>query len=135
VAEDNRADEFLIRESIVRVKLKAEVHIVRDGEKAIRFFEQADTDESAPCPSLVILDLNLPKKHGREVLLQLRQSRRCAGALVLIVTSSDLERDRTEMKQLGAHDYFCKPSKYEDYMKLGDVVKRLLEGRPEEGSL
>jgi chemotaxis family two-component system response regulator Rcp1 len=99
---------------------------VRDGETAIRVFEEADRDPAAPCPALVILDLNLPKKHGREVLRKIRQSRRCADTMVLVVTSSDLQRDRDEMKALGAQEYFCKPSKYEDFMKLGELIKRLL---------
>jgi DNA-binding response OmpR family regulator len=128
--EDNRADVFLIRESIEIAQVNAALHVVQDGDKAIKFFEQSDRDPSAPCPDLVILDINLPKKPGREVLHQMRQSRRCAGALVLVVTSSDSERDRDEMGKLGAKEYFRKPSEYADFMKLGQVVKGLLEGTP-----
>lgn len=121
---------FLIRESIVLAQLDADLHIVQDGEKAIRFFEEADRDPSAPCPDLVILDINLPKRPGREVIHQMRQSARCANALVLVVTSSDSERDRDEMGKLGVNEYFRKPSEYQDFMKLGEIARRLLGDMP-----
>ncbi len=61
VVEDNRADVFLIRESIQIAHIDADLYVVQDGDKAIRFFEEADRDAAAPCPALVILDINLPK--------------------------------------------------------------------------
>lgn len=116
---------FLIRESLCEAQVDADLHIVHDGEKAVHFFEQADGD-SAPVPDMVILDINLPKRPGNEVLQQMRQSARCASALVLVVTSSDSERDREEMKKLGVAAYFCKPSDYQEFMKLGELAKGLL---------
>jgi DNA-binding response OmpR family regulator len=77
-------------------------------------------------PDLVILDINLPRKSGREVLRALRQSPNCGRTPVLVVTSSDSQRDRDEMANLGASLYFRKPSDYNEFMKLGDVVKTLL---------
>ena len=104
-----------------------ELEVVNDGDKAIRFFEKIDNDEGLSCPALVILDINLPKKHGGQVLQQMRKTRRCADALVLVVTSSDSARDRETMAKLGANGYFCKPSDYEHFMKLGGLVKDLLD--------
>jgi two-component system, chemotaxis family, response regulator Rcp1 len=123
--EDSRADVFLIRESLCEAQVDADLHIVHDGEKAVHFFEQADGD-SVPVPDMVILDINLPKRPGNKVLQQMRQSARCASALVLVVTSSDSERDREEMKKLGVAAYFCKPSDYQEFMKLGELAKGLL---------
>ena len=72
----------------------------------------------------MILDINLPRKQGGQVLQEMRRSRRCAGALVLVVTYlSDSERDRSVMASLGANGYFLKPSEYGDFMKLTGVVK------------
>jgi DNA-binding response OmpR family regulator len=133
IVEDSKADLFLIRESIEAVQLDVELDVVQDGEKAIKFFEQADRDPSAPCPVLVILDINLPKKQGRDVLLHMRQSQRCANAAVLVVTSSDSARDRDEMSRLGAKAYFRKPSEYDPFMKLGNLVKDLLDELPSVG--
>lgn len=133
VVEDNKGDIFLIREAIRAAQLDAELHIVQDGEKALRFIEQVDADESLACPLLVIMDINLPKKHGGEVLEQMRKSRRCADALTIVVTSSDSDKDREAMAKLGAREYFRKPSRYEDFMRLGEVIKRLLREVPEKG--
>ena len=126
--EDNEADVFLIQEAIEAKKLPVALHVVRDGEQAMRHFDEADGDVSAPCPSLVILDINLPKKPGGEVLKHMRRSRRCANALVIAVSTSDSARDREQMRELGVNRYFRKPSDYAAFMKLGDVVKALLAG-------
>jgi len=122
VVEDNPADVFLIRETIEAAGIKAPVHVVKDGEEATRFFDDADRDDSAPCPSLIILDINLPKKHGTEVLQHLRNSRRCREAPVIVVSTSDAARDREAVFQNGADAYFCKPSKYDEFLKLGDLI-------------
>lgn len=127
MVEDNKADVFLIRESIENARLDADLKIVGDGEQAIQFFEQADQDPAAPCPDLVILDINLPKRQGRDVLQQMRKSRRCADAAVMVVTSSDSDKDREDMRKLGVKIYFRKPSEYEKFLKLGDLARQVLE--------
>ena len=129
--EDDSADVFLISEAIHAANPDVVLEVVNDGEKAIRFFEKIDGDDSLVCPSLVILDINLPKKHGGQVLQQMRKTRRCADALVLVVTSSDSARDRETMAKLGANGYFRKPSDYEHFMKLGGLVKELLDHKPD----
>src|SRR5579862_9656548 len=126
IVEDTEADAFLIQEAIQATKLPMVLHVVRDGEQATRYFDEADGDVSMPCPSLVILDINLPKKQGGEVLKHMRRSRRCATALVIAVSTSDSARDREQMSELGVDVYFRKPSEYAAFMKLGDVVKGLL---------
>src|SRR5689334_5794974 len=68
IVEDNEADVFLIEEAIGTTKLPLSLHIVNDGDQAVRFFDRVDADPAAPCPVLVILDINLPKKQGSEVL-------------------------------------------------------------------
>jgi CheY-like chemotaxis protein len=68
VAEDNRADVYLIREAITAANMSVTVQVVRDGEQATDAFDATDRDDSLPCPDLVILDINLPKKSGTEVL-------------------------------------------------------------------
>lgn len=126
IVEDNEADVFLIEEAIGATKLPLSLHVVTDGDQAVRFFDRSDADPAAPCPSLVILDINLPKKRGGDVLKHMRQSRRCGKALVIAVSTSDAAQDRAQMKTLGANGYFRKPSAYDEFMKLGDIVKDLL---------
>ena len=128
--EDNKADVFLLREAIRSAKIHAQLHIVHDGDKAIEFIERAEADESVARPAIILLDLNLPRKSGMEVLRHVRNSRRCADALVIIVTSSDSENDRLETARLGASRYFRKPSSYEAFIRIGEIVRDMLEGRP-----
>lgn len=118
-----------MREAIEATRLSISLHIARDGEQALRFFDSVGNDDLL-CPDLVVLDINLPKKSGADVLAYMRQNRKCAGALVIVVSTSHSERDREQMKMLGADRYFKKPSQYDDFMKLGDVVKDLLGFRP-----
>lgn len=132
IIEDNRADVFLIRAAMQAAGLSTNVAVIADGERALEFIDRADVDGSTPCPTLFVLDLNLPKKNGIEILRHIRQSRTCAAALVMIVTSSDSEQDRSLTTALGANAYFRKPSEYEAYMKLGDAIKTLLNVRKPE---
>jgi DNA-binding response OmpR family regulator len=126
---------FLISEAIRASNPNVALEVVTDGDKAIRFFERVDHDESMACPALVILDINLPKKHGGQVLQQMRATKRCANALVLVVTSSDSARDRETMAKLGANGYFRKPSDFDTFMTLGGLVKDLLGGDSGDSSI
>jgi CheY-like chemotaxis protein len=126
VVEDSKTDVFLIRQAIANAEVNADLHVVSDGDAATKFFDSADADSNAPCPTLVLLDLNLPKKTGDDVLRHLRSSPRCGDAAVLVVSSSDAAHDREAVARLGANAYFRKPSDYAEFMKLGEVVKKLL---------
>lgn len=129
VIEDNESDVFLIQEAIQNANFPVAVQVVNDGEQAVRFFDSADQDVTIPAPALVILDINLPKKQGGDVLKYMRQTRRCGGALVVVVSTSESARDREQMEKLGASRYFRKPSGYDQFMQLGEIVKSLLSTR------
>jgi DNA-binding response OmpR family regulator len=129
IIEDNVGDVFLIREAIQASGISARAEVVKDGEKAIAYFHKADSDDATPCPDLVILDLNLPKKPGREVLKYLRASRRCADAKVIIATTSDQRKDREDLLKLGADSYFSKSSEYDEFLKLAGFIKELFPGK------
>ncbi len=119
-----------MREALSLSEVHAELHVVSDGENAFNFIDASDSDAGAPCPALILLDLNLPKRTGLEVLQHIRRSKSCAHALVLIVTSSDSRRDRLATSQLGANGYFCKPSDYEAYLTIGEIIHDLLRNLP-----
>ena len=124
VAEDNLPDARLVREAIRLENLPLEMYIASDGEQAIEFISRAESDPDAPCPHLLLLDLNLPKMDGFEVLRRLRSSPKCASIPVLIMTSSDLASDQQLAAELGA-EYFRKPPSLEEFLKLGVILKRL----------
>ena len=102
--------------------LRVPVHVAKDGEEATHFFDMADRDASAPRPSLVILDINLPKKSGIQVLQHLRGSHRCRDASVIVISTSNAEKDREAVMLSGANAYFSKPSKYDEFLKLWDLI-------------
>ena len=110
IVEDNEADEFLIRRAIEGAGLDAKLHVIRDGEQAIRYFDLNDGVDSPEVPDLVILDINLPKRAGGEALRHMRHSLSCARALVIGVSTSDSVLEREELTKLGAYEYFRKPS-------------------------
>jgi CheY-like chemotaxis protein len=126
IVEDNDSDVFLIREALTATGLFLSVHLAKDGEQALRFLDEAENSAQAPCPALVVLDINLPKVQGGDVLRHLRELSRCQGTKVLVVSTSDSTHDRNRMMKLGANGYFRKPSQYDEFMKLSDVVTALL---------
>lgn len=117
--EDNPADAGLVREAL-------EEHEV-DGELAIRFIQAIDA-QSLACPDLVIIDLNLPKRPGRDVLECVRQSVRRRQVPVVILGSSDAQQDRADTLRLGASRYIRKPSRLEEFMSLGAIFKAMIDG-------
>lgn len=128
VIEDNQTDVFLVKEAIEARGLRVAIHFMEDGEQAMRYMERIDADASLSCPRLFLLDLNLPRMSGLEVLAQIRQSKRCGTSKVLVMTSSNAERDRVESASLGATAYFIKPCGYEPFLRLGFVIEELLSG-------
>ncbi len=114
-----------MREAIRTEKLPLDVHLVADGQQAMDFIERAERDADAPCPHLLLVDINLPRADGFEVLRRLRASAKCGEIPVVVVSSSDAPADRSLAAELGA-GYFRKPPSYEEYLKLGAVLKQLL---------
>jgi len=126
LAEDNLPDALLVREAIKMEGLPLEVHIAPDGEYAIDLIVRAENDPDALCPHILLLDLNLPKIDGFEVLRRIRASDKFKSMPVLIVTSSDSPADRKEASRLGAR-YFRKPITFDEFVKIGAVLRRFLE--------
>jgi DNA-binding response OmpR family regulator len=107
--------------------VEGEIAILSDGEQAIQFITTIDA-QKLRCPDLVIIDLSLPKKTGREVLEFIRGSVRCREVPVLILSSSDAPQDRDDAARLGATQYICKPSRLDEFLSLGAIFKTVLGG-------
>ena len=100
-----------MREAIRMENLPIEVHIAADGEKAIDLIVKSERDPEAICPHILMLDINLPRIDGFEVLRRIRASDKFKDVPVIVVTSSDSPDDRSEAARLGA-GYFRKPVTY-----------------------
>jgi CheY-like chemotaxis protein len=125
LVEDNDADEALTLRALSRVNLANEVDVARDGQQALDYlFAQGPYAHRAgePLPAVVLLDVNLPRLNGLEVLQRLRADPRTALLPVVILTSSDEERDRLASYQNGANSFVRKPV---DFAEFSETVARL----------
>lgn len=124
LAEDNPADVYLIREALKEHGIDSPVHVVWDGKEVLQFIEQASS--AAHRLGLIILDLNLPRHDGIEVLQRLRETEGLSHVPVVVLTSSDSPRDRVVASEFGATCYLRKPFSLEQFLSLGGVFKDLL---------
>ena len=127
LVEDNPADAGLIRRALEEHGVDGSLLVLADGEKAIQFIRTLDDAQAGACPGLAIIDLNLPKKSGREVLECIRHSISCHEAPVVILSSSDAHQDKADAMRLGASQYLRKPSTLAEFMSLGAVFKATIE--------
>jgi CheY-like chemotaxis protein len=130
LVEDADADVVLVREALERCGLAFDLNVLDDGERAAQLVETVDANgggAATSLPHLVLLDLNLPKQSGVQVLECIRKSTVWHDIPVVVLTSSDSPRDKSQVSSLGATEYFRKPSKLNEFMKLGPLVRKILE--------
>lgn len=131
LVEDSPTDVFVIKEILAGADLKFHVDVVKDGQEALRYLQGCGGQRygTENCPALVLLDLNIPKVSGLEVLAELRAGSMCQSIPVIVVSSSRAEEDHDRAKQLGADAYFEKPSDLQSYTRLARIVELVLRGR------
>jgi CheY-like chemotaxis protein len=125
MVEDNLADALLVREAIQMEGLPLNIQPAIDGEMAIAAIEQAEKNPDASPLDAVLLDLNLPKIDGFQVLRRIRASERYHHLPVIVITSSDSLADRREGANLGAA-WFRKLPDCDEFLKVGGVIRRFL---------
>jgi len=131
LAEDNPSDVYLIRATLKEHGIDVPLQVAADGREVLQiFYQQAALPESQL--SLIILDLNLPRHDGIEILQQLRETEQLAHIPVVVLTSSDSPRDRILATELGAARFLRKPSNLEQFLSLGAVFKEILGERKAE---
>jgi len=126
VIEDNPGDVVIIREALRTHRLEADLEVFEDGEAAINHFRQLATDDSLVCPSLILIDVNLPRADGFEVLRVLRESPKCVNIPVIVMTSSAALPDRVTATALQANAYFQKPTSFDAFLRIGELAERIL---------
>jgi two-component system, chemotaxis family, response regulator Rcp1 len=124
--EDNPGDVLLVREALREHGVTAPLFVITDGEKAVEFIESLGKDGDRPCPALVLLDLNLPKRTGHDVLSRMREMKRCEHTPVVILSSSDAPADRRAAAAFDISRYIRKPSTLDEFMMIGGVIRQLL---------
>ena len=116
----------MIREVFQECSLDYRLEVAQDGQDALSYLRSLESDPTRTYPALILLDLNLPKVTGLEVLQQIRNDPRCCRIPVIIVTSSIAESDRTAATRLGADGYFHKPVDLDAYRELAELVRKVI---------
>ncbi|MFA6924621.1 MAG: response regulator [Bacteroidales bacterium] len=118
IVEDNSGDARLIREVLKEGKIMNSLHIVKDGVEAMEFLYKKGKYENTPNPDLIILDLNLPRKDGREVLAEIKENNELKKIPIVIMTTSQAEEDILRSYNLHANCYITKPLDLNQFIKV-----------------
>jgi chemotaxis family two-component system response regulator Rcp1 len=121
LAEDNDGDVYLVRRALERYGLPHKLSVARNGEEAIDMLRSGDLGKNTP--ELILLDLNLPRVDGTQVLAYIRNTPAFNETPVIVLTSSDSPQDRERALTLGASIYFRKPTDLSSFMMLGQVIQ------------
>jgi CheY-like chemotaxis protein len=126
LAEDNPADVYLIRAALEEHGIDMPLQVAADGREVLEILDEQEQLVEGQM-RLMILDLNLPRHDGIEILQRIRGSERLRRIPVVVLTSSDSPRDRLAASELGATRFLRKPSNLEQFLGLGAAFKELLE--------
>ena len=121
LVEDNEDDILLEREAIADAKLVNLMFVVRDGEEALAYLRREGNYHHAQMPGLILLDINMPKKNGFEVLHEIKADPALMHIPVVMLTTSDSESDIVKSYANGACSFITKPM---DFNKFGEVIKQ-----------
>ena len=122
LVEDNLADVELTREALTEIESPAHLSVVRDGAAALAFLHRQPPYPEAPRPDLILLDLNLPKKTGHEVLAAIRGHETLRGIPVIILTTSEAESDILQSYTAGANCYITKPPDLDGFFAMVEAI-------------
>ena len=124
LVEDNPGDVRLTKEALKDARVGNNLHITMDGVEALAFLRKQGKHASAPRPDLILLDLNLPRKNGREVLDEIKREEALQHIPVVILTTSQAEQDVVESYRLRANAYVTKPVDLEQFLKVVSSIER-----------
>lgn len=123
MVEDNPADIRLTKEAFKDAKVLNNMHIVVDGEEAMAFLRKEGKYPDAPRPDLILLDLNLPKKDGREVLAEIKKDPELKRIPIVVLTTSEDEKDIFKAYDLHVNAYVKKPVDLNQFIKVVEAVE------------
>ena len=124
LVEDNPGDARLTREALTHSKVRNRLHHARDGEEAMAFLRREGRFADAPAPDLVLLDLNLPRRDGREVLEDIKGDAQLMHIPVVVLTSSQADEDILRSYRLHANCFITKPVDLEQLTKVVQGIEQ-----------
>lgn len=123
LVEDNPGDVRLTREALKEAKLGNELHVVEDGVEAMAFLRRRGAHRNAVRPDLILLDLNLPLKNGREVLAEIKNDPKLRRIPVVVLTTSQAEADVVKAYDLHANCYITKPVDLDQFLTVVRAIE------------
>ncbi len=123
LVEDNPGDVRLTQEALKENKIRNNLHVAKDGVEAMQFLRKINGHKDAPRPDLILLDLNLPKKDGREVLAEIKTDEKIRSIPVVILTTSDAEDDVAKAYQMYANCYIRKPIDLNRFIEVVKIIE------------
>jgi CheY-like chemotaxis protein len=123
LVEDNPGDARLTREALRDARVRNNLHVALDGVEALAFLQHEGKYAAVPSPDLILLDLNLPKKDGREVLEAIKKDAALQHIPVVILTTSQAEKDVIESYRLRANAYVTKPVDLERFLEVVQSIE------------
>jgi CheY-like chemotaxis protein len=123
LVEDNPGDVRLTREALKDGKVLTSLHVVEDGAAALDFLYRRGKFSEAPRPDLILLDLNLPKKDGREVLATIKSDAALHLIPVVVLTTSKAEEDLLKAYNLNANCYITKPVDFDQFIRIVRTIE------------
>jgi CheY-like chemotaxis protein len=127
LVEDNPGDVEILRYALVSAKVNCDMTVIDNGSDALAFIQQRGKYLNSAAPDLAILDLNLPRHDGIEILEAIRSNRQFDGVPIVVLSSSSSPRDLAKLQAFRIGRYITKPPDLEEYIRIGLVVKELLE--------
>ena len=128
VIEDNRSDVFLLDRALKKQNLQFDLVHLLDGGEALAFIRRQGAYADAATPTLILVDLNLPRYSGEEILRAIRSAGHLDGVPVCVWSSSRSGRDEALLKDLGVSQFITKPSGLDQFMEIGKIIKDMLAG-------
>ena len=126
LVEDNRGDMMLVREALNLSRIDFHLEHIEDGEVAVRYLAQLQADPEKPRPSLILLDLNLPRRDGWEILSELRSIPEFADIPVVILSSSQARADLARARAYDRLLYLRKPPSFDEFLEIGGQIRSFL---------
>ena len=122
VAEDSKPDQMILREAFTEAKVNHELYMVQDGIEVLEFLRMEGDFHDAPKPDLIILDLNMPRKTGLEVLPDIKNNPKWEHIPILIFSNSEFNGDICRCYSLGVSAYLSKPADFQGFINLAQVI-------------
>lgn len=123
LVEDNEGDVGLVEEVFEDAKIKNILHVAEDGEEAMLFLNKEKPFEDVPTPDIILLDLNLPQKDGREILEEIKNDKNLRRIPVVILTTSKAEEDILKSYDLHANSYITKPVDFDQFIRVIQAIE------------